>query len=175
MNESALLSRRRIPGFFGSDLDGLAAARFWKRGARSMVLNDAILRRMDPKDRAALGKAGRTFAECEEQRLFNAEKDLQSEIRQDLNRREIEYINPDMRKRSALPVGWPDFTFVYLGIPLALEAKVQGRKPRPNQAEMHVKLRRNGWQVFVVESLADVLTILRDIDAGVNPRPGVVA
>jgi hypothetical protein len=140
-----------------------------------MVLNDAILRRMDPKDRAALGKAGRTFAECEEKRQFDAEKDLQSEIRQDLNRREIEYINPDMRKRSALPVGWPDFTFVYLGIPLALEAKVQGRKPRPNQAEMHVKLRRNGWQVFVVESLADVLTILRDIDAGVNPRLGAAA
>jgi hypothetical protein len=34
---------------------------------------------------------------------------------------------------------------------------------------MHDKLRHNGWRVFVVESLADVLTILRDIEAGGEP------
>lgn len=93
-----------------------------------------------------------------------AEKTIQGEIAQYLRLHEIQYIKPDMRKKSPLPKGWPDLTFAYRGVPLALEAKILGEKPREDQAEMHEKLRANGWRVETINGVADIQRIMREID-----------
>jgi hypothetical protein len=118
---------------------------------------------MKPEDRKALGDAGRTVAEVVADHDPKAEIALQGEIAQYLRINEIEFIWPDPRKKSRLPIGWPDFTFAFHGVPMALEVKTPIGVVRPEQIEMHAKMQANGWRVHVVRSLPEVQAVLRGV------------
>lgn len=133
----------------------------------SAALPENILRLMSPADRAPLGAAGLTAAEAAAKALAGEEDKLQQQIANLLNLRGIEYITPSMRRKSALPPGWPDFTFVYRAVPFALEAKTAVGTLSPEQEALHPRLAANGWQVRVVRSVAEVKALLDGI-----PAPG---
>lgn len=130
----------------------------------STVLPDHLLRLTSPEVRASLGKAGRTAAEAEQAFSDGEEDKLQSAIRQYLNLHEIAFINPSMRRRSALPPGWPDFTFCYRGRACAVEAKAGSNKLDPDQQKMREVMVRNGWRWLLARSVADVQALFRAID-----------
>lgn len=90
---------------------------------------------------------------------------LQKEINSYLRLHGLEYICPPMHKRSMLPKAWPDHTTCYRGVAVAIESKVWGEKPRPDQAERHEAMRKSGWTVIVAYSVADVQKLFREIDA----------
>lgn len=50
--------------------------------------------------------------------------------------------------------GWPDRLFMYDGKVMFIEFKREGRKPTPLQTEIHTRLRKAGFDVFVVDSVA---------------------
>jgi len=109
--------------------------------------------------------AGKLPEEIEAEQQTEAEKKLQEQICQDLNRREIEYINPSMKRRSPLPEGWPDFTFCYNGFPVLWECKKPKGKFRDSQQLLIPKLIKNGWRFTVIRSLTDARDFLRQLDA----------
>lgn len=100
-----------------------------------------------------------------------AEMVIQGDIAAYLRLHEIEFIRPDMRKKSPLPPGWPDLTFAYRGVPIAMEVKTTAGKLSPDQVTMHPKLATNGWRVIVVRSVADVQVLFRSIDSEPRPTP----
>lgn len=131
-------------------------------------LPDAILAKIDKSDRAVMGRAGMTSAEAAEKARAGEEDRLQEDIRRYLRLHEIEFINPPMRRRSALPPGWTDFTFVYRGVPIACEAKTESGQLEDSQRAMLPKLERNGWRVLIAHSVADLQALFRQIDAEVS-------
>lgn len=155
-----------------------------------VILPEHILNKLSPKDREELSKAaghqnaGRTAQECQQAYTDRAEKEIQKDISRLLAVSDIFPINPPMHRKSALPEGWPDFSFSYLpkgapngatGTPVALEVKKQGEKPRPEQNACHERMRRNGWHVHVVHDANDVKQIFRAMDAQhtINPLTGM--
>ena len=131
------------------------------------ILKPHVLDKMSVESRKPLGRAGLTTAECDERQIKQAEKLLQEQIRGLLNTQDIDNINPPMHKKSEMPLGWPDHTFAYRGVPVAIECKVVGQKPKPHQAERMESMRRNGWTVIVAYDVTDAQKLLRAIDA--NP------
>lgn len=129
---------------------------------KPQLIPDNLVRLMDKKDRDQLGAV--TNEEREVIQTAKAEKELQREIRQYLNLLEIEHICPPMNKRSMLPSGWPDLTLCYKGTPICFEVKVGKNTPRPEQTDMHYRLRVNGWQVYVIRKLLEVKEILKGIE-----------
>lgn len=100
-----------------------------------------------------------------------AEMVIQGDIAAYLRLHEIEFIRPDMRKKSPLPPGWPDLTFAYRGVPIAMEVKTTAGKLSPDQVTMHPKLATNGWRVIVVRSVSDVQALFRSIDSELSKNP----
>jgi hypothetical protein len=56
--------------------------------------------------------------------------------------------------------GWPDLFIARNGRVVLIEAKQPGEKPRPLQAYRHAQLRKEGIEVIVAESRADVAHLL---------------
>ena len=139
------------------------------------VLPENILRCMSAEDRATHAKAvghpnaGKTSAELREAAIKKDEKSAQKDIANYLRMRGIEFICPPMNRKSILPEGWPDFTLALEGKAMAFEVKVWGGKPRPEQLTRHDKMRGNGWQVYVVNSVADVVAIFQNQQTQPNP------
>lgn len=148
-----------------------------------VILPNHLLERMSAQDREEISRAaghpnaGLTANEARDKAMQRSEKEAQREISQFLRISGIEFICPPMNKRSILPEGWPDATFARNGVPIALEVKVWGQKPRPEQNARHDAMRRNGWRVYVVSGAADVKDIFRRMDAEytINPLTGAPA
>ncbi len=115
--------------------------------------------------------------EAREKSRQRSEREAQKEILQFLRISGIEFICPPMNRRSTLPEGWPDISFARKGVPTALEVKVWGGKPRPEQSARHDAMRRNGWRVHVVSGSAEVKALFRAMDANatINPLTGAPA
>ena len=124
-------------------------------------LPDKLIKRMSPKVREILKL--KTADEAALSQQIELEKELQRLIGQWLNRRQIEYINPPMHKRSQLPEHWPDFTFSVNNKSFAIEAKIPPNKPNKGQLDMHERLSAypNGWSVYVVYNLVDFIGVMR--------------
>lgn len=125
---------------------------------------------MSKKDRELYAQAhgkhamGLSSNEAREEAKKKAEKQIQREIYQYLKASGVRcIINPPMHTRSQLPIGHPDFTFVWKGVPICAEVKIWGEKPNLVQKEYHQRLELDGWRVFVVTSVEDVKSILFDI------------
>jgi hypothetical protein len=129
-----------------------------------------VLEKMSMSDRkeyalhVGIPNAGKTRSDIERELALKAERDLQSEIRQYLELREIIFINPAIFRKSQLPVGWPDFSFAFCGIPILWETKSLQGKLRENQASIVAKLVRNGWRFRLIRSVEAARNHLRDIE-----------
>lgn len=126
-----------------------------------MIYPENILKAMDKKDRKALGKAGRTKEEVIQFVEAKNERELQSQIAAMLRLHDIAFCQPRTDKRSTMTVGWPDFTLAINGIPIALECKSDVGKVSPEQQKCHDNMRRNGWNVFIIRHLSEVVSILK--------------
>lgn len=131
-------------------------------GTNINEMSDRARAMIAPEHRKELGIL--TAQEAEIKNETQAERDLQNSIRQYLNQREIDYINPPMNKKSTLPLGWPDFTLVFKGVPLTFECKVQGRKQSIEQNNRERSMLRNGWRYIVITSLADLKSVFTAIE-----------
>lgn len=128
------------------------------------VLPDALLRRMDPAERAKLGKAGMTAEEGRAHAATCRERELHKLIFQDLRRRELFFIHSRMDKRSTNNKGLPDFIIIlYGGAALAVEVKVEGGHVSAAQekvADEYFKCTRT--KVHVVWSFDEYHKVLQD-------------
>ena len=137
------------------------------------ALPENILKLMDPKDRAFLGKGGRTAAEAQQTFQSGEEKKLQSLIANFLNLREIYFETDRMDRRTSGAKGRPDFRICYRGLWLAVECKAQGCKLRPEQATTLERIRKAGGVTIVAFGLQAVQDALREIDEQMNPKTKV--
>lgn len=114
-------------------------------------LPDHILNKIDASARQPLGKAGMTQAEVTEAASFSLEKELHSEFMGWLNRNGFSkrYFHADMRKRSTLWIGHPDFTIWRATRILFLEFKIKPNGLTPEQEWRFTELSSEGSIVLV--------------------------
>jgi hypothetical protein len=138
--------------------------------SKSVVLPRNILDKMSERDRREYAlhvgypNTALTSAEVEQKATAQAERELQKQIRQFLNLRDILFICPAMFRKSQLPPGWPDISFVYRGVPILWECKSFAGKLRANQEHIITELVRNGWNFRLIRSLEEARSHLRQID-----------
>ena len=147
-------------------------------GLDPSALPNAFLSRMAKADRAPLGKAGVTMQEIETKHAFRREKELQERCVAMLRLRNIVVNVSRMDKRKTDKTGWPDLTFSYPpnpkpetqnqkrhGIPCAIECKLPGCHPTPEQVKVMAQMLDNGWFVRVVTSEEQMLEVLKTLAA----------
>lgn len=126
---------------------------------------------MTPEQRATLGKVGKLRSEIEQEQRLKREKDIQKEIAQYLRFHDIYYGQARMDKKTTNILGWPDFTFCFDGVPIALEVKCPGGVQSEDQKEAERRMTANGWSYYLVHSLEDVkhiITSLKKLGYGQN-------
>ncbi len=100
--------------------------------------------------------------------LYREEIRLQGEILSWLRENGCEpgYARPD--RKSTLPLGWPDIFFAAprTGKACAVEVKTPSGKLSDEQIEKISSMRKAGWVVEVVRSLADVQAFLASVESG---------
>jgi hypothetical protein len=128
------------------------------------VIPENVLRLMSPDDRAALGKAGRTFDECEEVRENKAEKDLQDDIEQWCVHQSPPVVcyRQRMDRKSNMRVGTPDLLICAAGRFIGLECKVGKNKPTDDQERELKAIQSAGGTSAVVRSLAEAKRIIKN-------------
>ncbi len=114
-----------------------------------------ILKAMNPNDRKALGKRGRTQEEILSQTTAKGEGELQGNLINLLRLRDIAYLSVRFGKRTRITVSWPDITFCYEGVPVAWEVKFGKEKPSDEQKAMHVRMARDGWKIFIIRTIQE--------------------
>jgi len=134
------------------------------------VLPQRIIDIMDPKDRAALGPAGRTSAEILRVVEDRSEKELHRDIVRYLNVFGLPFCHARMDKRSSIAEGYPDFSFPYRGRFVAWEAKTATGKLSHAQQVTREMVERNGGFFKVIRELEDAKNHLREIDAILEPK-----
>lgn len=135
-------------------------------------LPDNVLKRMSPADRKRLGKSGRTGDDCKRDQEHVSEREIHRQIEQWLNSKGIVYRHDRMDRKTTGTVGWPDFTFVWtegttvvnrMQWAIGVEVKVPGGKCSQEQLYCHALMGLNGWRVFVVHSLAEIIENLKGL------------
>lgn len=121
---------------------------------------DHILLLMPAEERKRLGKMGKTLCEVFAEEQVKNERELQGQMVQLLRLRGIEVGWGRTDVKSGYTVGWPDLTFCHHGRPIAVEVKMPGQDPRPEQLECHQRMRSNGWEVHVCRSVSELKGIL---------------
>lgn len=129
----------------------------------SASMPDHVKRLLPSDDPLRCGKAGRTFEECEAERVAASEKQLQENIAALLRQRDIAFFWQRMDRKTTGTVGWPDFTFAVNGRAVALEAKQPGNVPTAEQIRMHVAMMKNGWTVRVVTTERAALDVINEV------------
>ena len=124
----------------------------------SRFLPDAVLRKMKPEDRAALGGLlpGERMDIC----CAKIEKELQRDLFNFLRCRDIACNVSRMDKAKTDVVGWPDFAFAVNGRAIAFECKIAGRKLTEEQLRIKEHMERNGWCYWVISSLEQARDIV---------------
>ncbi len=125
------------------------------------ILPNNILRRMDPADRAKLGKAGRTAAEVLERGEARAERELQRQIEQWLGLKGYPFYRQRMDRRTTGKVGTPDFLVCVRGRFVAIECKVGRRELTEAQSRELTSVYLHEGYAVVATSLQDAMTICR--------------
>lgn len=141
---------------------------------KTTVLPENILRRMEPKERAKLGKAGKTAAECSDIVLAKLERQVHLEISNWLRLKGIFYVHSRTDRKTTNAVGCPDFVFAWAGEyqgyaparPTAVEVKVGNNVMSDEQLKVMAIMQGNGWAYHIVSSLPEMLVYL-----GVAPQP----
>jgi hypothetical protein len=137
------------------------------------VLPDNILRAMEPKERAKLGKAGMLASEAAAKQLAKREKDVQKHICNWLRQKDIFFFWSRTDRRTTTQIGTPDFAFICSVykmssdsrgrvMPCAVEVKVGGNKLSPEQEKVRKQMIGDGWNYFVVDSLGLMIEQIMD-------------
>jgi hypothetical protein len=77
-----------------------------------------------------------------------------------------------MFRKSQLPLGWPDFTFAFCGVPILWECKSLKGELRESQEQIVGQLVRNGWRFRLIRDLGQARGHLREIEldqSGLSP------
>lgn len=122
-----------------------------------MILPENILNLMRDKDRAALGKAGMTAAECHQVAIAKSERELQGQLVNLLRLSGVRFVlNQRFGVKTTAPKGTPDIVFAFHGVPCAWEVKMPGEpareKPRPEQVQAMADMTTDGWRCAVIRS-----------------------
>jgi hypothetical protein len=132
-----------------------------------LILSDFTaeqIKMMDPETRKAAGKLAMGAAECRSAACDKAEKELQKDIRNLLSLRGLPFINPPMHRKSALPLGWPDFSiFLDNGATVFWEVKVGRNNLDPDQCKVRDSLLKRGHHWRLIRSLFECQEHLREI------------
>ncbi len=138
------------------------------RVSKTTVLPDNILRRMDPKDRASLGKAGVTAAEAVEKQLNQTEREVHKDIANYLRQHDVWFSHSRMDRKTTQALGVPDFVFCYVSVenmvalvPTAVEVKVGGRKLTSEQESARMLMLSNGWTYHIVANVTQLMEIVK--------------
>lgn len=126
------------------------------------VIPDNILRLMLEKDRKALGKRGMLAAENIEASELRVEKEEHIEVIQWCNLNSVKFIHaPTWKKSTVLPIGWPDFTFLYGRYFRVVEMKVGKNKLSEDQEIIRKELLEQGTLYDVTSSAVETIVLLR--------------
>lgn len=125
-----------------------------------LALPDKLLSKMSAKDRKSLGKAGLTRAEVDAKATAKCERDIQDKIRQFLDLRGWFYAWQRMDKRASGKLGQPDFVICLPfrrgvadhGLFCAIECKMPGNSPTPQQQTALQAIHRDGGEILVTSS-----------------------
>src|ERR1051326_2829684 len=126
---------------------------------------------MSPKERAKLGKAGRTMDEIQTQQAAKTQSELQNQLRSLLALREIVSCTPIYGKRTGILPGWPDITFAYCGVPCAWEVKIGKNDLQDVQVRVRAQMEANGWRYAVVRSVEEGRSFLEQIRITHDTQP----
>ena len=121
-----------------------------------MELTEKMKSMLDPKDKAELGERALTYDEIEEQAGVRVEKELHDQywaflMRNGFNPKLI--IHAPMHKRSALPVGFPDFLVMRDNKTLFIEFKIAKNKTSFEQNDVLNALAENNFTALVLHTL----------------------
>lgn len=120
---------------------------------------------MSKEDRAPMGLAGATMAEINDKQRARDERQLQDRIKSLLAQRNIIAGYSRMDRKTTYVVGWPDFVFPLLGRFVALEVKLPGEIPDPDQLVILLALIKQGAFVRVIHSERETVDALNELIA----------
>lgn len=124
-----------------------------------------ILSKMNPEDRAPMGKAGLTQAELDVRTNARNEKELQAQVENLLRLRDIFFVRSRMDRPTTTRRGTADFVLAYRSVPVALECKVGANVQTEEQKRVEFQMRANGWFYIIVRHIDDVIAVLKMFDA----------
>ncbi len=123
-------------------------------------LPENILKRMDPKDRAPLGKGFKTSAEAQATCDAQSEKQVQKQIENWFRLNGIPAFRQRMDRKSNMPIGTPDFLVCLRGGFWAFEVKVGNNIPTQEQNDCLNAIQNAGGYAWIVNSLEEVKQII---------------
>ena len=123
------------------------------------LLPEHILKRMDPADRASLGKAGRTAQEAAQDGARRLERHRHDVYIQWLHLRSIPFIHANPTKPSTIESGWPDFTLLWQGAAFCLEFKTETGVLSAKQEVVIARLTAAGVFVAVVTEAGEAIRL----------------
>ena len=137
-------------------------------GLDKTSLPDSLLRCVSAADRKAAGLPA-PWSERQEAAVAKSdvkrEKELQVQIVNWLLLRGITVIRSGTHRKTSNNVGCPDLIFCVRGRACALEAKLPGQKPTPEQERFMCALANDGWIVKVIHSLDEARAAVAEAES----------
>ncbi len=134
-------------------------------------LPDSILRRITPAERRASGLPS-PLSELTVLATVKAdkklEKELQNQIENFLRLRGITVIRSRTDRKTSNNIGTPDLIFAGRGRAVAMEVKLPGRKPTPEQEKFLAALSADGWLVKIVHALDEARAVVVEVEKGIS-------
>jgi hypothetical protein len=127
---------------------------------------DALLKRVDPKDRKRLNlpsPLAEIVIQASAKSDAKREKELQWSIVSWLRLRGYTVLWSRTDRKFTGTVGWPDITLAVKGKATALECKLPGQKPNEDQVRVMAGLVRDGWAVKIIYSLDEARTFVASL------------
>jgi hypothetical protein len=127
------------------------------------VIPPHLAKLMSPADRKSIGAGAELPSESAAKSERREERKLHAQFSQWCLRLEIEVIHGRMDKKSALPVGWPDFTCMKGTKFCLVEFKAPGGKLSEVQTQVITRLQNKSIPVLVAYSVKDAIDFCREV------------
>lgn len=128
-----------------------------------MIPSNKMLSLMSKQDRAPMGKAGVTTKEANAKHEALAEREIQRQIEAWLRSQEFYFVRSRMDRKTSVQVGTPDYIVSAYGCFVAFEVKTATGKLSEAQERAGAQIQANAGRFHVVRSLAEVVSILKDL------------
>ena len=138
----------------------------WLVRLTGKVIPEEIAARMRPEDRERYGiiTAGDAVARGEAREAVEEETELQGACEGFLGRKDVAALHLSLRAREKK--GWPDLTFTWHGVPMAVELKSRTGKLKADQIRVLKQMKRNGCNCFVIRNYDDFRELLELVKCG---------